>query len=306
MSDVHDRLRRLLLLVPYVAAHPGIGVEALCTELSMSREELLKDLDLLTYVGRPPFQPDDYIDIYVENDRVYVDLDQRFSAPPRLTASEAAALTAAAEILRPAAHDTLRSALTKLEKVLPQGVRSRYREMEQKIDVTAPAPNELGPLTKAITEHKEVELEYFTQGTGGATRRTVRPAELFSHRGQWYLSAYCCTRQDDRLFRVDRMRGVTVTDKTFEPRGAPSRGLPNPMGHGEVRVRFSPSMASYMRERFGEDARPLADGSLEVRVSGESERWLTQWVLSFGGEATVVEPASARSAVAKAAQALLA
>jgi len=306
MSDVHDRLRRLLLLVPYVAAHKGIGVEALCKELSMSREELLKDLDLLTYVGRPPFQPDDYIDIYVENDRVFVDLDQRFSAPPRLTAPEAAALSAAAELLRPATDDTLRSALRKLEKVLPQGARSRYREMEQKIDVASNAPHELAPLARAIAEHKEVEFEYFAQASGGgASKRAVRPHELFSHRGQWYLSAWCCSRQDDRLFRVDRMRGVTLTDRSFEPWSGPSRALPNPMGHGEVRVRFSPAMAPYMRERFGDDARPLADGSVEVRVSGESERWLTQWVLSFGGDAVVVEPPSARAAVSAAAGALL-
>ncbi|HEY0094796.1 MAG TPA: WYL domain-containing protein, partial [Archangium sp.] len=36
-----------------------------------------------------------------------------------------------------------------------------------------------------------------------------------------------------------------------------------------------------------------------------NERWLTQWVLSFGGEAEVLEPASAREAVARAAKAAL-
>ena len=67
---VHERLRRLLFLVPYVSKNPGITVDALAKELSVSREALLEELDLLTMVGRPPFQPDDYIDIYVENDRV--------------------------------------------------------------------------------------------------------------------------------------------------------------------------------------------------------------------------------------------
>jgi proteasome accessory factor C len=37
-------------------------------------------------------------------------------------------------------------------------------------------------------------------------------------------------------------------------------------------------------------------------VVGDSERWLTQWVLSFGGEAEVLEPAWARAAVARAAE----
>jgi proteasome accessory factor C len=39
---------------------------------------------------------------------------------------------------------------------------------------------------------------------------------------------------------------------------------------------------------------------VEVRVAGE-ERWLVQWVLSFGGEAEVLEPAWAREAVSRAA-----
>jgi proteasome accessory factor C len=110
-SDVHERLRRLLFLVPYVAKRPGITVDELARASGMGKDELLKELDLLTLVGRPPFQPDDFIDLHVENDRVYVDLDQRFSAPPRLTAAEAAALAAAAELLRPAPGDPLNSAL---------------------------------------------------------------------------------------------------------------------------------------------------------------------------------------------------
>ena len=49
-------------------------------------------------------------------------------------------------------------------------------------------------------------------------------------------------------------------------------------------------------------ARPASctDGGVEVKVTGE-ERWLVQWILSFGGEAEVVEPAWARQAVVAAA-----
>ena len=65
------------------------------------------------------------------------------------------------------------------------------------------------------------------------------------------------------------------------------------------------SLAALARERFGEDARLMADGGVEVRVAGDNERWLTQWVLSFGGEAEVLEPASARAAVARAAKTAL-
>ena len=65
-------------------------------------------------------------------------------------------------------------------------------------------------------------------------------------------------------------------------------------------MRFTASAAPYLRERFGGEARELSDGGVEVRVTGE-ERWMVQWILSFGGEAEVLEPASAREAVARAA-----
>lgn len=305
MSNVHERLRRLLFLVPYVSKHPGVTVEALAKALNMSREDLLEELDLLTCVGRPPFNPDDYIDIYVDNDRVYVDLDQRLFAPPRLTPGEAAALAASAELLRPAAGDALQGALLKLERILPPSTRERYREMYRKIDATAEAPQALAPLTRAIIERLEVTFAYATPGRTPEARR-VRPYELLSHRGQWYLQGFDHMRQDARLFRLDRMEDISVTDTAFLPPPDARADVPNPARSRtevSVRVRFTPVAAPYVKERFGRDARPLADGGVEVLVAGDSERWLTQWVLSFGGEAQVMEPESARAAVARAARA---
>jgi proteasome accessory factor C len=307
MGDVHERLRRLLFLVPYVARHPGIPVEALARALGVSKEALLEELDLLTLVGRPPFQPDDFIDLHVdEKERVFVDLDQRFSKPPRLTAPEAAALFAAAALLEPAPGDPLANALSKLEAVLPAPARERYREISRAVDASAAAPRELAPLTQAIAQRREVRFDYFSANRGASEPRTVRPYELFAHRGAWYLDAFCLTRNDARLFRVDRMRGLEVGEGTFEAQPTRRAHVPNPAERGgapDVRVRFSPAAAPYVTERFGAQARPLEGGAVEVRVAGDSERWLTQWVLSFGGEAEVLGPDWARRAVARAAQA---
>jgi len=302
MSDVHERLRRLLLVVPYVSRNAGIGVEALAAALGMSREELLRDLDLLTLVGRPPFQPDDFIDLHVENDRVTVELDQRFTKPPRLTPAEAAALAAAGELLRPAAGGALATALAKLEKVLPAAARLRYRVLERTVDMRTTGTADLGEITRAIAEHRELTFDYAGKSRDAVEARRVEPLELFSHRGQWYLSAWDVGRADQRLFRMDRMAHVAVTDRTFTPRAAAPSHMPDPATRGEVRVRFSSGAAPYVRERFGSEVKELAGGGVEVRVAGDSERWLTQWVLSFGGEAEVVEPAWARAAVVRAAE----
>lgn len=306
MNDIHDRLRRLLFLVPYVRRHPGITLEALAEALGVEKEGLLHELELLAMVGRPPFQPDDYIDVYVENGRVYVELDQRLSAPPRLTAGEAAALFAAASLLEPAAGDALGAALAKLEAVLPPAAKERAREMTRRIHAGAEGPAELVPLREAVTDRREITFDYFAHGRGATEARRVQPLELLNHRGQWYLAGFDRGRGEERLFRLDRLQNLVLTDARFEPpstRTANSR-VPSPSG-GEVRVRFTRAAAPYVRERFGEHARLLSDGQVEVTVTGASERWLVGWVLSFGGDAEVLEPAWAREAVARAAQTAL-
>lgn len=304
--DVHGRLKRLLFLVPYVAKNPGQPVDELAKQLGVSRDSLLEELELLAMVGRPPFQPDDFVDIYVDDDKVYVDLDQRFSAPPRLTAAEGVALAAAAELLRPAATDALTKALEKLEKVLPDGAQTRYRQMSKQLDLALEAPQGLAALSQAIVERREVELDYFTSGRNQTEKRRVQPHELFSHRGQWYLQGHCLTRTDQRLFRLDRIRSLELTDTKFTP---PADAKPTQMpgqgkGADEVRVRFNAASAPYVAERFGAEVTWLEGGNLEVKVPGDSERWLTQWVLSFGGDAWVHEPEWARRAVQKAADAI--
>ncbi len=306
-APIHERLRRMLFLVPFISRHQGLAVEEVATELGISKEELLADFDLLTLVGRPPFQPDDFVDIYVEDNRVYVDLDQRLSAPPRLTVAEGVALASAAELMRPAAGDALSAALQKLERVLPPMAGERFREMNRKIDLSSEAPIGLTDLARAISEHREVLLEYYTLGRGETEARRVQPNELRSHRGVWYLSAYCLTRKDDRLFRVDRILNLQVTGETFVADNGRIRNdlLRIDQATTQVKVQFSETAAPYVRELFGGSMRERADGTAETMVSGDSKRWLTGWILSFGGEAKVVEPPWAVEAVAEAAQAVL-
>lgn len=307
VNSVQERLRRLLFLVPFVARHPGRPVHEVAQALGLSREALLEELDLLAMVGRPPFQPDDFIDIYVEDDCVYVEFDQRFSAPPRLTVPEGVALAAAAKLLEADGSEALRAALSRLLAVLPPEAAPRLAELSARLQVSSDAPPGVAPLTQAIARHVEVRFDYLTAGREAPEPRHVQPWELFSHRGQWYLSGFCLTRQEERLFRVDRLARVEVTTSAFTPpEGKSARGVPDVAARGgEVRVRFSKRVAAGVVERFGDAARLVGDGEVEVQVPGDSERWLTGWVLSFGGEARVLEPEHARQAVARAARAAL-
>lgn len=303
-TQAHERLRRLLFLVPYISRNQGQKVDDVARAAGLTRAELLEELDLLTMVGRPPFDPGDYIDVYVEDDEVFIELDQRLSAPPRLTAAEGVALAAAAALLKPAEGGALAHALQRLEAVLPPQAAQRYASLTRQLDIAASAPDTVTSLTRAVSERLEIEFEYRALSHGGAEHRRARPLELFSHRGQWYLSAFCLTRNGPRLFRVDRLDALSVTDARFDATELPPRpGFS--AAEQSVRVRFEPRLAAWQKERFGDSAQPQPDGSLVVSVPGDSRAWLARWVLSFGGGATVLEPEWAKSAVAEAARASL-
>jgi proteasome accessory factor C len=302
MTDPRERLRRLLLLVPYAVRKPGVTVGELARKLGVERGELMADLDLLTLVGRPPFSPDDFIDVYVEGDRVFVALDQRFSRPPRLTAPEAAALWASAQVMRPAAKSALGSAQKKLLAALPVWARRSFGGLSSRLSTdAAPMEDLLEPLARAAREMREVEMDYLARGRRKGERRTVQPYAVYLHRGQWYLAGFCLMRGGERLFRVDRIAALILTDRRFTARRDVTPSTSFGGGGERAILRFTKGAAPFVRERFP-DARRLKDGGLEVTLEGATPEWLVPYLLGFGGEARVVEPPALRQAVLASAR----
>src|SRR5206468_13126705 len=64
-SRAAERLRRLLVVVPYVLRHPGVALEELSRLFGIGEGELVEDLNLLFVSGRPPSGPGDLIDVQV-------------------------------------------------------------------------------------------------------------------------------------------------------------------------------------------------------------------------------------------------
>jgi len=306
--DAPERLRRLLLIVPAARRKPGITVEELARELGLTPEELLEDIDLLGFVGRPPFSPDDLVDINVdERGRVSVMLDQSFSRPPQLTAIEALALAAAAQETAPA-DPAVVSALRKLTDRLPAKARALYAALAKRVAAATPPPRGtddlLARLRQAAQERHEVELGYDKEGSSGAEARKVHPRAVVEHRGRWYVYAYDPARSADRTFRVDRVRGVRETGASFADHGPldPSlfqrAALFFPTGAEKpVTVRFSPATAGWALSRYGERAHRLAGGGVEVPIETAGTRYAVSLVLSFAGAAEIVDPPEARAAL---------
>lgn len=314
--SIHERLSRLLFIVPYVVHRDGVPVGELAEKLAVAQKQLMADLDLLAMVGQPPLTPDHLIDIYVEDDIVYVELDQSLSRPLRLTHEEARALALAASVVGNLGgiRDTLRGVLNKILAHLSTHDREQIESFARRVAIDKgdnPQPSVL--LRRAIEGQKQIEIDYYSASSDQKKRYHLSPVALMSHSGLDYLVALDDAQEhQEKLFRLDRMQNVVVTEHAAT--------LPQPIDLEKFRteklyqgpdttgvlVRFSASVAAQVKERFVDsDLRELSDGSVTVRLQTSSPTLLARWVLPFGTAAEVLEPIEQRQAMVEFCRAAL-
>ena len=309
-ADPRDRLRRVLFLVPYAVRHPGIPVRDLARRCGCTEKELVEDLDFLLEVGSPPFAPDDFLDLYVEGDKVYVALHQSFSRPPRFTESEAAALAAAAQALGGEGRER---AVKALRDSVPRDRRASFDELVGRIYAGAPPARDsvLGRLQRAIAERRAVRLAYHSASREADSDRVVHPYTLAQRFGHWYLYGHDTDRGKPLAFRLDRIRECAILPDRFEPPTEAelgrSRLFSEQAAEDKVRIRLGPSAAPWALSRAGiELVRRTEGGGAVVEVADAGAEWATRFALSLGGDAEVIAPAAARRHFAEAVRRTLA
>jgi proteasome accessory factor BC len=276
-----------------------IQVQELVDRFSIPREAIEEHLSLLNLVN---FGGGCYA-VYAElqGEEVHVDKElfgDTFRRPPRLTPLEARAIRLALEFVGPmvaaGAHSPLERVRAKLEQTfgafdLTQTPAPHVGEEEGLVD----------KLTQAINEHKLVEIEYLKPEEQEVVIRTVEPYSIERRLPNWYVHAWDTERDQPRSYRLDRMRSAKVLKKSFKPR----EGFDPSELHGatSARIWYSPAVARWEIEK---GARLLVDGAAIADRSVGSAEWLVGEVVSYRGEAIVLEPAELRARVAVRAREL--
>jgi proteasome accessory factor C len=288
------RLRRILAVVPWVVAEDGPALAEVCARFGYrTQAELQQDLDLLFLCGVPPYSPDTLIEVDVADGRVWIRYADWFERPLRLTPAEALTLVASSSALlgSEAATD-----FTDLDGPLARGLAKLATSLglrEEVLDVTlGPAPaDELAVLLAASRDHHQVEIEYYVYGRDEITTRVIDPHLVYSAAGQWYVAAYCHTAAADRLFRVDRVRRVTVLDRPFEPRPGgevPPLFAPGPTDP-ELVIEVEPEATWVATQYPATSVTVLPEGRARVSMPISGDAWLARLLLRLGRDARVVE-----------------
>lgn len=313
-----DRLARLLAVIPWVAARgdEGATFDEISARFGYPPEELEADLlNVVQFVGVPPFSPDNMIEAFIDDDRVRIGMADWFSRPMRLTPQDVVALvTAGKTVLRfdPAFQGeeadggevpALARGLAKLMAVSGSS--------DSALDVTiGDVPQVRAAVEQAVAERRALEIDYYSYGRDARTTRVVEPYRLRSDRGQWYLFARCRLAEADRVFRLDRILGARVLDEQLGPVEAPGDDEPF-RPHSEsprVVLEVGPG-AGWVQEQYpNEGVEDAGGGRKRITLPVTGRAWLERLLVRLGPEGRVVEgPEELREGVAaEAARRILA
>ena len=148
-------------------------------------------------------------------------------------------------------------------------------------------------INEAMNQKQEVEIAYKDMGKQEETRRNIAPYGLFFHEGLWYVIGYCRLRNKIRIFALDCIKEIRVTNEPytipddfyinehFKP-GWRMRRYGAPV---EVFLKFSERYARWIKRRKWHPTQVIEehkDGSIifKVKVEGtvELKWWTYHWI----------------------------
>ncbi len=164
---------------------------------------------------------------------------------------------------------------------------------------------------EAMTENKEIRISYQKYTSEEASEYTLRPYAVKEFAKRWYIIGYCIEREGLRVYGLDRVQSLELTENTFrmpadfdvEELFATSFGIYIPEGQGQtIRFRTTRTEARFLRDL------PIHHSQEEIASDGDwvtfsifvcPNKALIMELCKHGNRIEVLSPDSVRSEVAE-------
>lgn len=208
------RADRLFQIVQYLRGGRLVTAAMLAERLEVSERTIYRDVADLQSTGVP---------IDGEAGVGYV-MRSGYDLPPLMfTRDEIVALVAGIRMVRSWGGISMAraaaEALVKIELVLPEAERARVADTNvfaPPMELTDEVRELIDLVERAIGACDILRFGYEDQ-QGTKTERSVHPLGLWFWGKVWTLVAWCETREDFRMFRLDRTTGLAITGERFRP-----------------------------------------------------------------------------------------
>lgn len=214
-------------------------------------------------------------------------------------------------------RETIRSAVSKVTSVLPQGLQGRVDRLRKTMVIGVRPPTKgsvpLSTVQRAMAEGRVLRLNYLGAARGEPTERLVEPRGLVFYMDHWHLIAWCRLRGDMRDFRVDRIARCEPLPEPIPPH--PGFNLQEHLARCVVSERSEFAVIE-VPEHLLETVRRFWGPTIveEALIGGKQARvrfayraeglaYVSRWLLSLGTDAEIVSPELLWEKVADLAQA---
>lgn len=192
--------------------------------------------------------------------------------------------------------------LAKVMRVLPEATRKQVQAVEQTVHFedyafrAAPSVEAVTVLSSAIQAGRSVRLHY-RSAQSEVTEREFDPYGIVSQEGIWYTIGYCHLRQGQRLFRLDRIARIAITDASFilpnnfDAREAVQRALASVPRVWQVEVWLETTLKEIQRAtRFPQTFFEEQDGGILFRGEVADLPWMARQLAGLGIRFIIHQP----------------
>jgi predicted DNA-binding transcriptional regulator YafY len=170
----------------------------------------------------------------------------------------------------------------------------------------------LSLIKKAIEQKRELQF-FYLDSNSKETERQVQPAMIVVKAGIPYLYGYCLNREDTRIFRVSRIRHLSITNKHFQidPKvDIDAKNLERSWVENSRTLSFTllfhPRVQVLVEEAFTPNQMTLLEnGYMQVECQFPEGDWVTRFLLSFGRDVQILKPEEMKRKIRGEAQKIL-
>jgi len=317
--DKHNRiynLHRILSSSQYPVAKQALQEQLQCSDETMS--ELINDSK-------------DFLDAPIAYDKklngYYYDKNtkQEYELPGLwFNASELHALLAAYQLLSKVQPGFLGPHLAPLKKRIEDVLDKEHYDTNElfnrvriiQIGGRVYSHKHFAMVTTALLSQKQIHIAYHGREKDQHTERTISPQRLVYYRDNWYLDAWCHSRNALRSFSIDRIsqtklvnvkrHDINETDLNQHYENA--YGIFGGQATHEAVLRFNSSAARWVSNEHWHSQQSgqfELDGSYLLKIPFNDSRELIRDILKYGPDVEVISPLSLRNAVMQRYQAAL-
>lgn len=179
------------------------------------------------------------------------------------------------------------------------------------IDLSSWYKDSLAPkielIRNAIDSDMEIHFLYFSPK--GETHRNIEPYYLIFRWSSWYLWGWCKTRENYRLFKLNRMDKVHFSGRRFSKRAVPFPDLSNERifpGGIKVKALFESDCKWRLVEEFGIGSfEEQSDGKLLFHADYTDKENLITWLMTFRNRVVLIEPEDIREEIQSVLRSML-